>query len=815
MDGRTTRGPITSGIVGRDTTQRLLARLSEHDDPGVSAMVLIGDAGIGKTALWEWTIADAASRNITVLASRAGQAEARLPWVVLTDLISAVPAHIIDELPTPQRDALRVVMLQATSNAAPDERAVGTAVWQVLAALAAETIVLIAIDDLPYVDTASAAALHFALRRVVGTDRVRVVATVRGDDLTCAPIDAFPSNRVEGVAVGPLSVGGVFEILNSRLGVRLARPVLLRIHATAGGNPLYALELARALERWEITPAPGVPLPIPNGLTALVADRVRSLPPEVLDITAGTAAAWRLTSQDLDVDALNQAVEAGLVIVESPAAGTGERVVRAVHPLLGAAAYAALPAPARQALHERLAARTNDPVEYARHTALAGVRSPADIGAALDAGVTAALAAGTPDIAVDLSRLALDRCANATERADRLDRLADALLRTGDTSGAMATQREAVALTPAGAVRARRRIRLAEFLIEAHGWDVAAAELEASMPDASTDPTVAAEVLLTLSTVSTDITHMETFAQRAVTLLDHLDDPDPTVLSLALTHVAGSRFRAGRGLDHEVFRRAIDIERRHPARRLSDRADAGYAALLKFADDLDGAESRLTALLTEARASGDLSSIAYVLAHLPQISLWRGDLDDAEHFAAEHMVVAEQSGLVFHLAQARYNMGIIRAWRGRLDEAEALLVAAGNGGAATAWERQRAHGGLGLVMLARGDASAAAGHLDQWHALLSEMHFGEPGYSRSHLDYLEALVGCGRSADATVFLAGLQRQVDSSGRRSAAAVARTGRALIDASDGRLDDARAAVMEALTWYETSPFRLDRARTLLIA
>ena len=95
------------------------------------------------------------------------------------------------------------------------------------------------------------------------------------------------------------------------------------------------------------------------------------------------------------------------------------------------------------------------------------------------------------------------------------------------------------------------------------------------------------------------------------------------------------------------------------------------------------------------------------------------------------------------------------------------------------------------------------------------MHFGEPGYSRSHLDHFCALIGSGRTADAEAFHAELDGQARRSGRMSAAAVALTGRAMLDAHSGRLDDARSAVTAALNWYDTSPLRFDRARTLLIA
>ena len=95
------------------------------------------------------------------------------------------------------------------------------------------------------------------------------------------------------------------------------------------------------------------------------------------------------------------------------------------------------------------------------------------------------------------------------------------------------------------------------------------------------------------------------------------------------------------------------------------------------------------------------------------------------------------------------------------------------------------------------------------------MHFGEPGYSRSHFDYLCALVGSGRTDDAARLRVELAGQATRSGRGSAAAVAMTGAAMIDAGAGRVAEARASIAAALAWYDQSPLRFDRARTLLIA
>jgi DNA-binding CsgD family transcriptional regulator len=800
-------------IVGRDAER---ARLAGFLDGGTGAVaaVLTGPAGIGKTALWEWAVGQAAGAGYQVLAARAGLAEAQLPWVGLTDLLAAVAAPVRAGLPPPQRRALEIVTLQAGGEA-PDERAVGTALWSVLSALAQDGPVLIGLDDLPYVDAASLGALRFALRRAGPASPVRLIATARGAGSGWAQLDGLPGDRVLSVEVGPVTVGAVFELLATRLAVRLARPVLLAVHTASGGNPLYALELARALDRLEIVPRPGVPLPVPDSLDALVADRVRSLPPEVLEIVAGTAAAWRLTDAGLDPDAVRRAVAAGVVAVDEPPGLGRPRIVRAAHPLVSAAAYAALPAASRQALHQRLAAATDDPVERARHAALAAPAADPAIARDLDTGVAIALAAGAPDIAVELLRLALQHTDTDASRAARLDRLADALVRAGDSPGAVQAQRQAIELTPALAQRVRRRIRLAEMVTEVLGWGAAAEELQVAVTEAAADPEARSEALLILAAVTDDIALADASATEALALLEHVSEPDPGVLSGALSQAAGARFRAGRGLDHDMFRRAIELERSQPGRRLSDRAEASYAALLKYADDLGGAQTRLLALLAEARAAADLSSIAYALVHLPQVALWQGQLARARQLVQEHLEVAEQGSLAAQAGQGRHNLGLVMAYEGRLDEAAQVLTGARDQALATNWDRQSAHGALGFVALSRGDPAAAAGHLDQWHALLVTMHLREPGYSRWHLDYLSALVATGRLADAQAFLEHVDGLVASSGRRSAAAVAVTGRALVQAASGQLPAAQAAIEQALSWYGTSPFRFGRARTLLIA
>jgi DNA-binding CsgD family transcriptional regulator len=784
-------------------------------DPGARAVVLVGEAGIGKTAVWDWATRQHRANGGQVLLSRATAAEARLPWVGLTDLLRSVPDAIVDALPGPQGRALRAVALTSNDGAAADERTVGTAFLPALHRMARASPVLLAIDDVPDFDPASWRALLFALRRLDHGD-VRFLGTVRGsrdDEASGLFGPSLSPGQLREIQLGPLSVAALFELLRSRTGARLPRPLLVRVHQTAGGNPLYALELARALDRLDRPPRAGLPLPVPSGLVALVQARLRSLREDVRELAAATAATWRFTGADVNRDALDAAVRSGLVVVDTGDDGVG--VIRSAHPLLCAVAYNGLDAESRRMLHQRLAASTEDPVERARHMALASPGPRADVAAALDAGAQAALAAGVPDVGVELARLALEHTVAVAGRPPRLDRLADAQFRAGDGAGALATQAAAIRLTPDLPQRARRRIRLAEFATEVTGWADAEAEVRAAIAEAAGDPTVLAEALLTLAALTDDIRLSDASAAQAVHLLEHLDEPDPQILSGALAQAAGARFRAGRGLDHEMFARAIAIERGHDYRRLSDRADASYAALLKYADELDASEAMLNALLDEARATGDLTSIAYSVAHLVSIALWRGQIEQGRAYADEHLSVATQGSMTWQKAQADYNVGLALAYQGLLDEADGIFTAMRDDPTVTPWLRHRAHGGLGFTALSRGAAGPAVNHLDQWYAMLTAMHFEEPGYSRSHLDYLYALVAVGRVSDAASVLDVLSAQASRSGGKWAAAAAHTGQALIHAHNGRLVDAQSSIDQALTWYRGSPLRFDHARTSLIA
>jgi hypothetical protein len=136
------------------------------------------------------------------------------------------------------------------------------------------------------------------------------------------------------------------RLLRARTEGDLNHPILLRLHRISEGNPLFALEIARALSGQGVRPAPGEPLPVPEDLQELLGARLGALPPSAAD---------------------------GLLVVAAAARPTEDLVAAATQQ-------------ARRSVHRRLADLVVDPEEQARHLALATRRSVEAAGYHLDAG---------------------------------------------------------------------------------------------------------------------------------------------------------------------------------------------------------------------------------------------------------------------------------------------------------------------------------------------------------------------------------------------------------------------------------------------
>jgi len=214
-----------------------------------------------------------------VLACQPTSTETRYSFAALGDLVARDIADVLAELPAPQRHALEVALaLASDEHATVSQHVVGLAFLSVLQLLAAKQPVLVAVDDVQWLDPPSAAALQFAARRLAGAKVKLLVAARREDDAQPLQLERDLAQSLDRIDVGPLSLGALHRLLFSRLGEPLSRPTLRKVHEVSGGNPFYALEIARFLVEHGPTLRPAEPLPIPRTLDELVRLRLDRLP---------------------------------------------------------------------------------------------------------------------------------------------------------------------------------------------------------------------------------------------------------------------------------------------------------------------------------------------------------------------------------------------------------------------------------------------------------------------------------------------------------------------------------------------------------
>ena len=254
-------------LVGRDEELAQIEGFLERVEEGPAALVLEGDPGIGKTTLWRAVLDGVRAQDFLILRAQPTKVERRLSFAALADLLAPVTDEL-GSLPVPQRKALRTALLiDEPTGPGLSELAAATALLSLLGLLAAAQAVLLAVDDVQWLDAASASAIAFAFRRR-GDARVKLLMTKRRAEPMPFELDA------ERVSVAPLSPASIDHILRERFALRLTRPMLKKLHADSGGNPLYALELGRALAEGATPRALDEPMPAPADLATLLSRRL-------------------------------------------------------------------------------------------------------------------------------------------------------------------------------------------------------------------------------------------------------------------------------------------------------------------------------------------------------------------------------------------------------------------------------------------------------------------------------------------------------------------------------------------------------------
>ncbi len=804
-------------IIGRDHELEELGGLVGALESGPKVLLIEGEAGIGKTTIWEAGLDAATNTPARVLSARAAQAEMPLAFTSVADLLGGVLDELLPTLPDPQGDALSVaLLLTRPRHDPPDARAVATAVLASLRALASERPVVVAVDDVQWLDPPSAATLAFALRRL-RDEPVGFLLTRRTPSPAPLGLDRPPPGlEITRQSVGPLSLAALQRLLRTRLGEVLPRPALRRVHDAAGGNPFFALELARALSgRWgELRP--GAPLPVPEELHALLRERLTGLTDATLEALLRSAllaepALDRLSSSLRE--ALDPAVHAGVVAIR-------DGHVAFTHPLL-ASSLVGMTEPVRvRKLHGELAKRAATPEERARHLALATDRPDEAVADELMRAAQVVASRGAPGTAADLAEHASRLTPG--ERADAAaTRAVDASLyawAAGDAERAEALLGGAAADVE-GPVRAQALVQLARLQVHAGGRRAAAAIYSRAQEQAGDDPVLLAQVheglAWCLFLTREDIPGATRHARRAVELADAIGDT--VVLGDALSVQAQSEFFQGGGLPNAAMERALALVPEDTTDvRVLRQPRMHWAVLLQCADRLDEARELLRQVQASALEAGDDSAGPWLLMRLAIVELLAGRWQEAAELAEtghELALETHQRPLATMLVCAR---ALVYAHQGRSDEAraaareglaDALPLGDGIGVSLGRWA-------LGLAALSDGDPAAAVDELGGLHAASESAGITEPGATHWVGDLVEALVELERFEEAGALTTQLAERGEALGRDWAVAVAGRCRGLRAAAEGDLEGALAALEEAAVRHEAVPVPFDRARTLLV-
>lgn len=779
-----------------------------HATPARTVLALEGEPGIGKTTVWAEAVRLARLAGVTVLACRPRPSDAGLANVGLTDLLRPIPDKAFESLPPPQRRPLEVATLRREPGAGDVEpRAVGTALTALLASLADSAALLLAVDDAQWLDPASARSLAFALHRLDDRD-VRLLAAVRIERGTARPPtllsieSTIGREQIQRLTVGPLSVAATHQMIVHALGKGFARPLLVRIHRAAGGNPFYGLEIAREVERIG-PPPPGRPLPVPDDHRELALLRLGRLPRATRDVLAHIAAMSRPSTDDLDLTVLAPAERAGIVRVMP----SGR--VDFTHPLFGSALYSSLPETTRRGLHAELAAKETGLEERARHLALAAGGPDETSAEVLDRAAEAAGARGAAEVAVELKELAL-RLTPSEDSAARLRReleLASRRFFAGDAAGAQQELESSLRSLPAGEQRAQVLLELASVLWNQQEGGEALTMISQALDEAAT-PSLRTQIHSRVSWIADDCDLALQHAEAALALMEEKDDP--VLYSFILHNVARLRLYTGRGADHGAIERGMRLQQDASAWELST-VPAFWA---RDFDDFETALRRFEELVRVSRERSDEASTCGMLAHMALIESMTGHGQRARELVAESLDLARQTAQEMWITIALCAKGKVFAHAGELDEArrsteEALRRLEAQPDAAI---ESIARNVLGLVALSEGNYSEADRQLSRSDDINEAFHTREPP-DRFNADHAEAVVALGDLDRAERLIARMENRARALPRPWILAVSARCRGLLQSARGDPDGALAALQEAMTHHEHLDMPFERARTLL--
>jgi DNA-binding CsgD family transcriptional regulator len=806
MDGDVVRWRLARAnagrVVGREAELALIEGFLGDGTPRPIALIVEGEAGIGKTTIIDAALERAQAAGLHVFRTRPAAGEMELPYAGLADLVGPVGSESVAALPAPQRAALEAALDQKGSSSAVEPHALQRGLLELLRLEATEGGLLLAIDDVQWLDRPTASALTFALRRS-GALPLRVLVALRTGELPAAalPLGLKDWEQVQVLEVGPLSATELGAALRERLGEPLPRPRLEALWRESDGNVMFALELARGRSTGKGAAT------LPGALD----ERLRELDAETQEVLAFAAAAPR-PSSDLLLQAgvgraqLRSALETGVIALD------GDRLSFA-HPLLRSAAYD-LPLPdERRRIHALLASASGDAVERGHHLARCTFSHDPAAEDALDAAAVAAAALGDHSGAAGFlqraAELSLDP--NGEPAASRNVRAATELLLAGDVETGTALCRTLIDHLPIGSTRARARQALVQGGIGADmSFADGLAELALALDEAGADAQLKASLHLEMAEIHCGMCSLDDAVAQAGTAMDLANRSGAD--SIAVTALATLGF-AQSMLGHGVPEAAREAYARWDGVvDVSTSPRMNLACVYMAAAEFDDATELFEQELEQAEDFGVEPVEVVSRGHLAETQIRAGRWADAlanGRIVVEH---AQQAADRQITNAAHAILAMVEALLGRHREARALATESLGGGEAydDFWWTVFPRAVLGLVSLAENDPQAAVDVLEPAWALMLDRGLGDLGLFPVAQVLGEALVAVGRLDDASHLVARL-RACPVGDRPWCRVMASRVDALVASARGDQDVARHLIAAALDANEQLPEPFEFART----
>lgn len=779
---------------------------SAHDERSFRAILIDGDEGAGKSAVLEAALVGAIEAGAVTMTTASSPVEESTAWSALAVLVDGVRPDIIGVLAPQRRIALDIALGLRAGTSGEIGAAVSGALCDIFRSLASESTLVVGIDDLQWMDPATAGALSAAMR-TMHSERVVVIGASRPVASAALDLARIVGDQVVRIDLPRLSRSDIARLLGSH-GVAVTTPLLDDVDVLSAGNPSHVHLLADEIVRHGWTPGR-----LPRSLSVGYRERIDALPPRSADVLALAAVAGdtdagllRRCLPDVDVEAALIDIERSGLLGGDESSAPSARVTAVVHERLG---------PVERRRISRLIADCLPSSDERHAVQLAASCTEPDpaIADLVDAAAIRALDRGARHAAGRHFR----RAAELTPPGDTADRwrrtlaAADAFFAAGalDLAEGLSVEASETAMDPmqvalAGGVRVQV-LAARDGVVEAHafvvdvlgrldGWPI----LQGLLGRAR----VRLEQVFDLS------------AARATAEAQQRQMTDAGLATLATEFevaVANCDFVLGQRVDVE----AVWLLAR-PIVNVADFIGGGWMALellvWGFHDD-DLVHAALDQFERGATASGSAQSLAKVYDFRANHLLRRGDWLRAEHVMREAVDAAILSELTGSMSTS--GLAWVLAATGRTDEARSTLGAAQS---ATASDdelliRVSHLSTAGFVEFCAGEWEPAVELLADAWAVADKLGLDDLCALPFRVDLIEALLLSGRTMEAAERTAELCRLADVADRFAGHMQAERATTLMCAAHGDIDGAIAAAERGLVLHHQVDLPIERARLLV--